>query len=243
MSAKITPLGKPGGLSYLTTGRMPTSATGGIAVLLLHGWGAPDDDLVPLAEELAHRRARFFLPTGPLVEAGGGRAWWHLDSADRPAHAWQDQPTPGQRPHHQVTAVRAALIDLLRAIDGRHHPDEIVVGGFSQGAMLALDVALAAAAIRGEEGRAAPLVHRAFALSGVLLEDSLPFLHGAGTSPLPILIAHGRDDQVVPFRGGLTAKELLERHGHAVTWRPFSGGHEIPGGVVDELRTFLFVRT
>jgi phospholipase/carboxylesterase len=48
------------------------------AVVLLHGWRAPGDDLVPLAEDLVRPGTRCFVPEGPLVELGGGRAWWHL---------------------------------------------------------------------------------------------------------------------------------------------------------------------
>ena len=223
-----------GSLSVLTTGRMPAAETGGTAVVLLHGWGAPDDDLVPLAQELAEPRSRFFLPAGPLDERGGGRAWWHLGPTDfdRPVHAWDDQPKAGHQPHRQVTAARAAVQQVLHAIKSRHQPDQLILGGFSQGAMLALDVALAAA----------PAVDRLVLLSGVLLEDSLPALRAQASPPLPILLAHGRHDELVPFAGGAKAKEILERHGHAVTWCPFNGGHEIPAAVVEEMRRFLYVR-
>ena len=66
------------------------------AVVLLHGWGAAGDDLVALADELVRPGTRFFVPEGPLVEMGGGRAWWHLDDG-RPVHAYDDQP-PGRPP-------------------------------------------------------------------------------------------------------------------------------------------------
>jgi phospholipase/carboxylesterase len=228
-----------GGLSVLTTGPMREDERGGTAVMLLHGWGAPGDDLVPLAQELAQPRTRFFLPAGPLTEMGGGRAWWHLDPSDRPVHAWDDQPKAGHRPHPQVGAARAAVQEVLRTIVARYQPEQLMLGGFSQGAMLALDVALAGAA----DPASAPLVDRVAALSGVLLEDSLPFLHIPGARRLPALVAHGRYDQVVPFGGGETIREILARHGHAVTWRPFNGGHEIPAATVEDLRRFFLVRT
>jgi phospholipase/carboxylesterase len=218
-----------GGLEVVKTGPMRDDETGGAAVVLLHGWGAPGDDLVPLAHELAAPRTRFFVPAAPLPELGGGRAWWHLDAADRPAHAWNDQETAGHQPHQQVLAVRGAVQQLLRDIQSRHRPDRLVLGGFSQGAMLSLDVALAAA----------PPVDRVFALSGVLLADSLPGLKAPRPVKPPVFISHGRQDPMLSYTGGSKAKELLERHGYHVEFHPFDGGHEIPPAVVAALRAFL----
>jgi phospholipase/carboxylesterase len=216
-------------LAVVKAGPMRDGETGGTAVVLLHGWGAPGDDLVPLAHELAGPRTRFFVPAGPLAERGGGRAWWHLDPDDRPAHAWDDQEAAGHQPHRQVLAVRAAVQQLLRDIQAHHRPDRLVLGGFSQGAMLSLDVALAAA----------PAVDRVFALSGVLLADSLPGLKTTRAVKPPVFISHGRRDPMLNFRGGEKAKELLERHGFSVEFHPFDGGHEIPPPVVASLRAFL----
>jgi phospholipase/carboxylesterase len=219
-----------GGLEMASTGRMRQDETGGAAVVLLHGWGAPGDDLVALAHALDRPRTRFFLPAGPLPEMGGGRAWWHLDPNDRPAHAWDAQEAAGHQPHHQVLAARTALQTVLRTIKARHRPDTLMLGGFSQGAMLALDVALAAA----------PPVDRVAALSGVMLADSLPALKAPRATRPPVFVSHGRQDPVLPYQGGEKAKDLLERHGYQVTFHPFEGGHGIPEEVVEALRAFLF---
>jgi phospholipase/carboxylesterase len=219
-----------GGLQMASSGPMREAETGGTAVVLLHGWGAPGDDLVPLAEALTHPRTRFYVPAGPLPEMGGGRAWWHLDPSDRPLHAWDDQEVAGHQPHHQVLAARAAIQQVLRTIQSRQKPERLILGGFSQGAMLSLDVALAAE----------PPVDRVAALSGVLLADSLPGLKAARPVKPPVFISHGRQDQMLSYRGGEKAKELLERHGFSVTFHPFPGGHEIPMDVVSALRKFFF---
>jgi predicted esterase len=68
-----------GGLNVARLSDMSEDERGGSAVVVLHGWGAPGDDLVPLAEALARPGVRFFVPAAPLPEMGGGRAWWHLD--------------------------------------------------------------------------------------------------------------------------------------------------------------------
>src|ERR1700748_2641501 len=54
-----------GGLKVARTDRMREDEKGGLAIVLLHGWGAPGDDLVPLAEALARPGTRFFTPAAP----------------------------------------------------------------------------------------------------------------------------------------------------------------------------------
>jgi len=119
---------------------------------------------------------------------------------------------------------------VLQTIRARHAPDQLVLGGFSQGAMLSLDVALAAE----------PAVDKVVALSGVMLTDSLAGLRTPRSAKPPVFVSHGRHDAVLPFEGGERIKTMLEKHGFAVTWRPFEGGHEIPRKIVEDLRTFLF---
>jgi phospholipase/carboxylesterase len=217
-----------GGLEAITSGPLREQDRGGIAAILLHGWGARGDDLLSAAQELARPGVRFILPAGPLPMAGGGRAWWNLDR-NPPGYASLTSG-PSQVPHPQVSAARTAVQALVRRVRERYAPDHVVIAGFSQGAMLAMDVALASSSE----------IDRVAALSGVLLLDSLGALQ-APTEKRPLVyIAHGRKDGVVPFMAGEVAKALFERHGFTVTWRPFDGGHEIPRSVVSDLRTFLF---
>jgi phospholipase/carboxylesterase len=209
---------------------MREDETGGTAMVLLHGWGARGDDLVSLARRLAGPGTRFFMPAGPLTEMGGGRSFWHLDTSDRPAYARNEEPDPGYQPHPPVVLARTAVQTILRTIKARYAPEKLIVGGFSQGAMLSLDIALTGA----------PAVDRAAILSGALLEDSLDGLKAPRASRARIFLSHGRQDPRLPFAGAERTKELLERHGFAVTFYPFEGGHQIPAEVVEALRTFLF---
>ena len=211
---------------------MKPEERGGQLVVLLHGWGARGDDLVPLARALARPGARFLMPAAPLPESGGGRAWWHLDPQTRPAHALSDELPEGHRPSAPLAASREAVQALLRDAKERYAPDSIAVGGFSQGAMLSLDVALAAD----------PAVDRVAVLSGVLLADSLPALRAQppGAARPAVLVTHGSSDPILPFRSAERIASVLEPRGYRVTWLPFEGGHEIPPLVVTRLREFLF---
>jgi phospholipase/carboxylesterase len=219
-----------GGLEVIGVSGMREDERGGDAMIVLHGWGAPGDDLVPLAEALARPGTRFFVPAAPLPEVGGGRAWWHLDPETRPPHASADGVPARFQPTPAVLAARGAVQDLIATIVDRHAPATVALVGFSQGAMLAMDVALAGA----------PGVDRVVAMSGVLLVDSVPALTAPRSAKPRLLLAHGRQDPVVPFAGGVRAKELLEKHGFPVTWRPFDGGHEIPAPLLAAVERFLF---
>jgi phospholipase/carboxylesterase len=203
---------------------------GGRLVVLLHGWRARGDDLVSLARTLATPGARFLVPAAPVPEPNGGRAWWSLDTAERPAPVTSDALPPGYPPHPQLEAARHAIQVLLRDAKRRHAPDSIALAGFSQGAMLALDVALAAD----------PPIDRVAVLSGALLADSLPALHIERPQRPAVFVSHGRADPRLPFATGESIQSILASRGYAVTFFPFDGGHEITAGVVAQLRRFLF---
>ncbi len=219
-----------GGLKVVRVSGMRDDERGGTGVVLLHGWGAPGDDLVPIAEALNRPGVRFFIPAGPLPEMGGGRAWWHLDPTTRPPHAAADELPAGFRPTPEVVAARVAVQALVATVIDRHAPATLALVGFSQGGMLSIDVALAGT----------PGVERVVAMSGLLLVDSVPGLRTPPASKPRFLLSHGRHDPVVPFAAAARAKELLEKHGFPVTWRPFDGGHEIPPPVLSDLERFLF---
>jgi phospholipase/carboxylesterase len=219
-----------GGLDVVRVSRMREDERGGIAVVVLHGWGAPGDDLVPIAQELQRPGARFFVPAAPLPEIGGGRAWWHLDPHTRPPHAATDKIPAGFQPTPAIVAARTAVQALIATVVDRYAPQTVALLGFSQGAMLSIDVALAGS----------PAVARVVAMSGVLVVDSVPALIAPPATRPRFLLSHGRQDPVVPFASGMRGKEMLEAHGFSVTWRPFDGGHEIPPSVLSDAERFLF---
>ena len=192
--------------------------------------GCGGHDLVPLAEALQRPGVRFFVPAAPLPEVGGGRAWWHLDPDTRPPHAYTDQLPPGFRPTPAVIAARAAVQALIATVVDRYAPATVALVGFSQGAMLSIDVALAGA----------PRVDRVVAMSGVLLVDSVPALTAPHPTKPRFLLSHGRHDPAVPFASGSHARDLLEKHGFPVTWRAFDGGHDIPEPVLADADRFMF---
>jgi phospholipase/carboxylesterase len=213
----------------LSVVELGTVARDNDALVLLHGWGAPGDDLVALGRELVRENTMIFVPAAPLVE-GNGRAWWHLDAAARARYAKDEALPPDLQPLAAIASARRAVQTLLQSIHERLSPSLLTVAGFSQGAMLALDLAL----------QCEPRVDRVAVLSGALLLDSLPAVHNGCGRGRRVLVTHGRVDPIVPFENAERAVAILEQRGIKVDFRPFDGRHEIPRSVRTALGEFAF---
>ncbi len=232
-SALATPSETPnrvGDLAVLQVTDMQPTERGGHAVVLLHGYGAPGDDLVPLANALLRPRTRFLLPAAPLTVGDSGRAWWGL-TPERPRIETDTSADSQPLSTPALDAARSAVQRVLAHTLTQFAPDTLSRGGFSQGAMLSLDVALVAP----------PAVARLALLSGALLADAAARLdHGFVDRKPAVFLAHGREDRVLPFSGAERMRAELTARKFDVAWRPFSGGHEIPNEVARDLTSFLF---
>ena len=226
-------------METLTLGGLNVRAIGpadGATVLLCHGFGAPGDDLMPLAEALDPQlRWRWVFPEGPIdlrPQGIPGRAWWHIDMM-----------------RLQVAMMRGEVEELVRempeglprahqllssAIEALGVPREkLVVGGFSQGAMLTTHLAL---------NSATPLAGLAI-LSGALVARE-EWQAAAKTSgpQLSVFQSHGTADPILPFEGALMLRELLLGAGAKLRFVEHDGGHEIPFEALRGLRDFLQAR-
>ena len=162
---------------------------------------------------------------------GDGRAWWMLDMEKMQRAMMMGKPRDLSEEYPEGLAkVRAQLDGHLAAIEEEFGVErsDIILGGFSQGAMLSCDVAI------HSERKPKGLV----LLSGSLLarDEWVPAMQGAG---LHVFQSHGTVDTVLAQSGGLALKEALEAGGSTVEWHSFRGGHEIPMLVLEALRTFL----
>jgi phospholipase/carboxylesterase len=181
---------------------------------------------------------RFVFPAAP-VELGGlygdSRAWWRLDlaklEADLRSGAVRDRR--GEVPEG-LREVRAHVLRFLDELQTKLAipDDQLVLGGFSQGAMLSLDVAL----------------HRAnppaalILMSGTLLAESEWGPRMATLAGVPVMQSHGKQDQLLPFAIAEILRDLLTAGGAVVDWQPFSGGHEIPPPVLEAVAKLLRAR-
>ena len=146
-----------GGLSAFVAHDIPVGSQPELAVVLCHGYGASGLDLAGLTQAFAIvqpellKRIAFVYPAAPLdlTDAGlpGGRAWWMIDLErllNRPTPEMLAQFRRGCPPG--LPEARGMMLELLNNA-GQHFGlgiERFVLGGFSQGSMLATDLALRA---------------------------------------------------------------------------------------------------
>jgi phospholipase/carboxylesterase len=205
--------------------------------VLLHGFGAPGDDLVGLAPALAALAApiRFVFPAAPLDLTGGygdARAWWMIDLArfERPQASGAASERRREIPDGLPEA-RAQMLLAMSQLQAKFSipADRLVLGGFSQGAMLSLDVALHLPA------RPAGLL----LMSGTLIAEPVWQPRLSTLAGVPVMQSHGREDAILPFDVAELLRDRLIAAGAVVDWQPFSGGHAIPPSVVDAAGALL----
>jgi phospholipase/carboxylesterase len=209
--------------------------------VLCHGYGAPGDDLVPLAQELIHFCPHlgpdwcFIFPQAPLELATNlyeSRAWWHIDIAQfeeavrtgRVRDLRNDEPDGLASARRQLKACIDAALSMLDL-----SAEDMVLGGFSQGAMLATDLTL-----RLDEPPKALV-----ALSGTLLNEGQWSQVAHKRAGLRVFQSHGRQDPILPYQAAQWLKDFLTDNGLQVQFHPFDGMHTIAPQVLMELATML----
>lgn len=211
-----------------------------LTVVLMHGYGAPGDDLVAMAGGInAPAGTTFVFPEAPLALSdpsmpfmGDARAWWHIDIGryERAIRQGTLQDLIKDVPEGMAEA-RTAVLGMLDALDSETKAtgSRLVIGGFSQGSMIATDVVLRSP--------------RAFAglviLSGTLLaaSDWLPAL--ASRKGLPVFQSHGTQDPILPFPIAQALHHAFAEAELASTFLEFEGGHGIPPNVMRDLGVWL----
>lgn len=186
------------------------------ALVLLHGRGADEHDLYPLLDRFdPERRLLGLTPGAPLRLPPGGRHWYRLGGI----------PTPDPETFHGSVPLLAALLDELPVPH-----DRVVLGGFSQGAVMSWAMSL---------GPHRPRPAGVIAMSGFLPRvDDWP-LTLTGLDGLPVAICHGSLDPVISVDFGREAREALEAGGADVVWHESPVPHTIDPAVVPQLRAFV----
>jgi phospholipase/carboxylesterase len=178
-------------------------------VILHHGRGADEHDLLGLADVLdPQRRLHVVTPRAPLAIEG-----W-------PGHHWYTVPRvgyPDPRTFHAAYDELAAFHDDLWNRTGIA-PERTVLGGFSMGSVMSYALGLA-----GERPVPAGLL---------IFSGFIPTVEGwqpdLGSRPdLPVFIAHGRRDPIMDVAFARRARDMLERAGLPVSYHESDAAHHI----------------
>lgn len=205
-----------------------TGASPDAAVIWLHGLGADAHDFEPIVPELnlpARLQVRFVFPNAPVqpVTINGGMRM----------PAWYDILQLGGGPEDAAGIRRSQeLVNQLIAREKERNvaTTRIVLAGFSQGGAIALQ-----AALRHPERLAGVL-----ALSTYLpLRQTLEAEKSPANLAVPIFMAHGTHDPVIPFARAEESRQLLERSGYAVQWRSYPMPHSVCPQEIEDIGAFL----
>jgi phospholipase/carboxylesterase len=182
------------------------------ALVLFHGRGADEQDLFPLLDALdPERRLQGYTPRGPLALPPGGAHWYVVPRVGY----------PDPESFHVGYTAAAEWLDALPFAAER-----IVLGGFSQGAVMTYALGL---------GKGRPRPAALLALSGFI-----PTVDGWEAdldSPFPpIAIVHGEYDPVIPVEFARRARTVLEDAGAELLYRELPIDHTIDPAVLPELR-------
>jgi phospholipase/carboxylesterase len=191
------------------------------SVIWLHGLGADGHDFEPIVPELRLTMpVRFVFPHAPMrpVTINQGmrmRAWYDIF-----------QFGGGPEDDAGIRASQKLVDELIAAEKGK----QIVLAGFSQGGAIALQTAL-----RHPERLAGVL-----ALSTYLpLHATLEKERSKGNHDVPIFMAHGKFDDIIPIDRARKSKAVLEKLGYPVTWKEYPMPHSVSAEEIRDVSAFL----
>jgi phospholipase/carboxylesterase len=153
------------------------------------------------------------------------RAWYDIYSLDADGRADET----GVR---QSSAMLEALIsrEVERGIDS----SKIVIAGFSQGGAVAMHTAL-----RSERKLAGLMALSTYLPLRKAFDDEVVANMNAGDTSLPIFMAHGSFDPVLPMQWGFASAELLKENGFEVEWHEYPMAHQVCMEEIDDVRNWL----
>ena len=207
-----------------------------------HGFGAPGDDLVGIAQELlsegeSQAPTQLIFPAAPLsLDAHGmpgARAWWLLSIA-RLIEAMESEQFDQIREEvpEGIDDARTRLVETIEVALERVNLSErqLLLGGFSQGAMISMDVAC-----RGlKEPPAALCLY-----SGALICEKHWKECASRLTNCKILQSHGRQDAILPFAAGTWLRDMLVEAQCNVDFINFNGPHTIPMAAITRTARLL----
>jgi len=188
-------------------------------VVLMHGFGAASKDLAPLASAINSRGYIYVLPQAPIemrMELGGlGYAW---------------APISGDGISEYINNAKSMVNIFLDEVLKLYGNDDtkVVLGGFSQGAMMALEVGLTRSDI----------ISGIISCSGWMNTSQLDIEPGLNNQQ-DIFIGHGSLDDIVPIQKSIETTDKLSSIGYSAQFRKYDIAHEISQLEISDISEWL----
>ena len=189
------------------------------ALIVLHGWGANQHDLIPLVQSLNLPSPHCFFPNAPFDVPGTGGT----------GKGWFSFPLNEDSEQERIKS-RETLFSLVNNVQEKgFSPKEIVLVGFSQGAGMCLDVML----------HMKTPIGAVVALSGFLMDGENVKSREDLPTETPIFAAHGLYDPILPLKQSKETLHTLKESGFSLTWREYPIAHEISNDEIGDICVFL----
>eukprot|EP01091_Cochliopodium_minus_P000421 TRINITY_DN103_c0_g1_i1.p1 TRINITY_DN103_c0_g1~~TRINITY_DN103_c0_g1_i1.p1 ORF type:complete len:302 (+),score=96.49 TRINITY_DN103_c0_g1_i1:54-959(+) len=210
---------------------------------IFHGFGANADDLKSLARGYLDNikdsaKIKFVLPEG-LVSLGPQQsAWWPIDQMKLMMAIQTNDFSITEETPFGIDSVRekiSSLINTLVEESKQYNPkfsisQNVLLSGFSQGAMLALDLTFFI--------KEAPLGLSLLSGGIVCKNEWVKSISNGKLNGLQIFQSHGLNDPILPIIIGQSLNSLIKESSAIVTYHEFNGGHSIPSEVLFDLSKF-----
>lgn len=196
-----------------------------MAVIWMHGLGADGGDFVPIVQELELTDCppiRFVFPHAPTMPVTVNNGYV--------MRAWYDILGPDLVLREDEAGLRlseAAIGRLIAAQVARGIPSErIILAGFSQGCAMALQVGL----------RYPDKLGGLLCLSGYLpLAGSTASELSSANRGIPIFMAHGQSDSVIPIDRAVASRNILASLGYDIDWHDYPMPHSVCPEEIDDI--------
>lgn len=194
-------------------------------IFLFHGYGADAHDLHGLAEVLDPAgNFNWIFPNGiyevPIGPGWTGHAWWPLKIDRLKDDISEEIP-------EELKSTRAKCLELVNSY--KIPAEKLILGGFSQGGMLATDLCL----------HLPNKIRSLILLSTSLINKTEWYPLTKEKSGQNFFMAHGEQDDVLPIKGADRLHQLLKESGFVGNLLRFQGRHEIPMPVINKLQAYL----
>lgn len=202
-------------------------------IILFHGYGADAYDLRSLSEVIqTPKPVNWLFPQGilevPIGPGWTGRAWWNIDIQGLQEAQMRGEPRDlGKEAPESLPKLREKVMDAIKQL--KVPWNQIILGGFSQGAMLATDIFMNA-----PEAPKGLII-----MSGALLNKEEMKVKAPNRKGSKFFQSHGSSDTVLSHKGAAQLETMLNQSGLQGRLMTFAGGHEIPMPVIAKMNEYL----
>ena len=187
-----------------------------IAIIALHGYGSNPFNMIELLKVLNIDKADCFFPPGnisPFPNDDLSKAWFSIPFTSNL--------------NKEIVISREIILSKLKSIVNSY--DKIVLLGFSQGAMMCLDIMV----------NISKPVSGVICLSGLNINIDNNINIDKAYKKTPIFVGHGINDEIIDMESSKTSFEFITKKGFKIDWNEYNMAHEVVEKELEDIRSFF----